>query len=110
MIVATAQPSSLVVALGSPANVNSGATGTEPLSYQWFFNNQPVTGATRSSLSISQLASHQIGEYYLSVSNAWGEVQSKRFRIDAPPSFPVANQPTSAETEEGKSISLLAGA
>ncbi len=48
------------------------ATGIAPLNYQWFFNGQPVTGATNSDLVLVNYATNQRGAYSYLVTNDWG--------------------------------------
>src|SRR5262249_34910214 len=38
-----------------PLTYSVGASGSAPLSYQWFFNDQPLSGATGSSFAIASL-------------------------------------------------------
>lgn len=54
------------------------ATGTSPLSYQWFFNtNTPLAGATNATFTISNVQSNDAGGYSLVVTNAAGAVTSR---------------------------------
>lgn len=47
------QPQNVVVLAGQPASFSVSATGIGPLSYQWFQNDTPVSGATQSTFSIA---------------------------------------------------------
>lgn len=49
----------------------SSAQGTAPLIYQWYFNDQPIEGATSATLSISAVTLGDAGNYTLRVSNAF---------------------------------------
>jgi subtilisin-like proprotein convertase family protein len=64
--------------LGITANVGSTATfavlaeGTLPLSYQWFFNSNPLAGQTGATLVIDPVSVTKAGLYDVTVSNQFG--------------------------------------
>ncbi len=76
------QPQSQIRIVGGVAIFSSGATGTSPISYRWFFNNAPLTnsarifGATTTSLTVSNLQMADAGNYKFVVTNAFGSVTS----------------------------------
>jgi hypothetical protein len=76
------QPTNQTVPAGLTATFNVLASGTPPLSYQWFFNSAPltndtrITGATSNAVSISGVAWTDAGTYSLLVTNAAGSVAS----------------------------------
>ena len=72
----TVQPQSVTVALGGHASFNVTAVGTEPLSYQWSFNNAPINGANASSLVISNVQTTSAGIYSVVISNMLGHITS----------------------------------
>jgi hypothetical protein len=72
----TSQPASLAVSSGGVGGFTSGAFGTGDLSFQWFFNDQPVAGATNASLALIDIRISQAGAYYLRVTNLLGSVTS----------------------------------
>lgn len=74
--VITVQPVSQTVALGANVTFTVGATGTAPLSYQWNFGGNPISGATSSSYSIVGVAAEHVGSYTVTVSNALGSAPS----------------------------------
>lgn len=61
---------------GLPLSYSVGASGSAPLAYQWFFNDQPLSGATSSSLAFARLDATNAGTYYLRVTNALGSINS----------------------------------
>jgi hypothetical protein len=52
------------------------ANGTPPLTFQWLFNGAALTGATNSSLLMTNLAVTQSGNYSVTVANSVGSVTS----------------------------------
>jgi hypothetical protein len=53
------------------------AGGTPPLSYQWFRNGQPLSGATSARLEFASLRLADAGTYWVEVRNAAGAVVSQ---------------------------------
>jgi hypothetical protein len=71
------QPAGVFTTISSAmAGFSVVATGTPPLSYQWYKDNVRIPGATNPSFSYSQAAPSQSGRYYVVVSNALGSVPS----------------------------------
>jgi hypothetical protein len=53
------------------------AAGGRPRSYQWFFNDIPVDGATNAFLIINNAQVENAGAYSVVVTNVWGAVTSQ---------------------------------
>ncbi|MDW8308061.1 MAG: immunoglobulin domain-containing protein [Verrucomicrobiales bacterium] len=71
------QPQSQTAWPGQNVQFSVVATGSPPLSYQWFFNgNTPLAGGTNATLSISNVQSNDAGGYSVVVANAAGAVTS----------------------------------
>src|SRR5262249_3858628 len=76
------QPASQTVAVGANVNFNVNASGTGPLSYQWLFNGTTlsnggqISGATASTLALSNVQSANAGNYSVVISNVVGVVTS----------------------------------
>jgi hypothetical protein len=58
------------VSVGSNASLSVTASGTAPLSYQWFKSGTAVSGATSSTLSLSNVQNSDAGSYTVAVSNS----------------------------------------
>jgi uncharacterized protein (TIGR02145 family) len=65
----TSQPQSWEVAAGHSVTFSVVATGTAPLSYQWYKNGTAISGATSSSYSLSNVQITDTGTYTVTVSN-----------------------------------------
>jgi pectate lyase len=72
----TSQPASQTVVTGGSALFGVIATGTAPLSYQWYKDGSLISGATTSSLSLSNVQAADAGGYSVVVSNAVGTATS----------------------------------
>jgi len=69
-------PADQAVIEGTAANFSVETTGTEPFSYQWNFDGNPLDGETGSSLIISAVTLDDAGAYSVTVSNDAGTVTS----------------------------------
>ena len=83
----TQQPTSVTALSGTTATFNVVATGDQPLTYQWQWNGTNlsnsgnVSGATTSSLTISNLTLSSDGAYSVIVSNALFAVTSSNAQL-----------------------------
>ena len=71
----TTQPLSQIVPAGSNATFSVVAATATTLSYQWYFNNLLIKGATSSSYTVTAQYTNA-GLYYVAVKNAFGTVNS----------------------------------
>ena len=69
------QPTSQTAYLGQSIQFTATAIGTSP-SYQWYFNNTPISGATSSTYTIQSCSTLNQGSYQVIVSNVAGSVTS----------------------------------
>jgi uncharacterized delta-60 repeat protein len=75
------QPVSHFVRGGDSIVFSVNATGAPPLTYAWRRNGEKVTGATNSTLAITNVNSTHIGNYTVVVSNPGGSVTSGVARL-----------------------------
>ena len=68
--VITQQPQAQTVNAGSTVSFSVTATANHPLTYQWRTNDVPITGATNSIITLTNVQSANIGFYSVAVSNA----------------------------------------
>ncbi len=91
------QPDATSAPLGQPAALSVVATGTSPLTYQWFKDGQPVPSATAATLTFAALAANDAGLYSVSIANAAGVIQSSpvQLLVILPPAPPaIITSPT----------------
>ena len=103
----TSQPKSQTVNVGDSATFSVTATGTEPLSYQWYKNSSMISGATSSSYAISSVNTSDAGSYFVVVSNSIGSATSSvaTLTVNAPASAPViVTQPVSQTVDVGQNV------
>jgi PQQ-like domain len=106
----TQQPASLTVTAGQAAAFAVTATGTAPLTYQWFMNGT-ASGTNSNTFSIAQTTTGQTGaQIYVKVSNTAGNATSNTVTLTVNPSAPTApaitKQPASATVTAGQSATF----
>jgi uncharacterized lipoprotein YddW (UPF0748 family) len=69
-------PQSQSVKWSSNATFTVLASGTEPLSYQWWFNNEPLAGATQNSYTRFNAQGKDAGDYAVTATNVAGSATS----------------------------------
>jgi glucose/arabinose dehydrogenase len=74
----TDPPKSLTVSDGHDATFTVGASGAQPLSYQWQRDNVDIGGATGSTFTLqgAQIATDNGAKFHCTVTNAYGSVPS----------------------------------
>jgi hypothetical protein len=73
----TGQPQDQTVGIGSNVTFTVAATGSSPLSYQWYYNGTVLNTATGSTLALNGVTLSQAGVYSVSVSNLVGVATSR---------------------------------
>jgi sugar lactone lactonase YvrE len=71
-----ALPAGASLTAGQDATLSVTASGSAPLTYQWYLNNVAIAGATGASLSLSRVATSQAGTYTVKVTNNAGTATS----------------------------------
>lgn len=66
---------------GQDAVLNVGAVGSGSLSYQWYFNDQAVVGATNSSYDLDSIQFTNAGLYSVVVSSEYGSVTNGAYEV-----------------------------
>ena len=91
----TTQPVALVKVAGQPAVFSVVATGTGPLTYQWYKDGVLISGATASAYSITSVGSQHIGNYTVKISNALGQATSQSVGLSVVTLPVITSQPQS---------------
>ncbi|MDP2139103.1 MAG: immunoglobulin domain-containing protein [Candidatus Didemnitutus sp.] len=69
-------PNSQTLAVGASVTLSVEATGTAPLSYQWYRGTTAIAGATSSTLTISNVQLADAGVYAVAVTDPTGTVRT----------------------------------
>jgi len=70
------QPESQIRLKGQAAPFNVVASGTAPLTYQWFFKGNPIPNEQSSTLARPNVQSGDVGDYVVAIANQQGSVTS----------------------------------
>jgi pectate lyase len=85
--VVVASPQSQTVSAGQSATFAVVASGSYPLTYQWYFGtNSLIAGATSSTLTITNVQTGNIGSYFVVVSNSVSAAASSSAMLTLPAS------------------------
>jgi hypothetical protein len=105
--VITNQPVSQTVNIGGSAIFCVGATGLQPLSYQWKLNHTAILGATASCYAINNAQASDEGSYTVDVSNPVGVVTSTNanLKVNLPPH--IDTQPADLEVAAGSNATFF---
>jgi hypothetical protein len=93
--VITSQPVALNKASAQTASFSVVATGTGPLSYQWYKDGVLISGATASVYSITSVGSQHVGNYAVKISNALGQATSQSVGLSVVTLPVITSQPQS---------------
>jgi arabinoxylan arabinofuranohydrolase len=97
----TTQPQSQNGAVGGSASFSMTATGTVPLSYQWYFNGSDPVGNNSATLQLTTVQLTNAGHYHVVVSNAANSATSAVAVLTvSTPALPGATNRIEAEDYE----------
>ncbi|MBN86189.1 MAG: hypothetical protein CL885_01555, partial [Dehalococcoidia bacterium] len=86
-VVIVSQPEDVSVISGESTLFRVTATGTEPITYQWYNGDEPIPNSNVAELSLTSVDVSLAGQYHVVVGNPVGEVSSKSVSlvIESPP-------------------------
>ncbi|MCB1092315.1 MAG: immunoglobulin domain-containing protein, partial [Verrucomicrobiae bacterium] len=79
----TTQPLGSAVNLGGSVTLTVAATGSGPITYQWYRNGSMISGATSSSLTLSGFDLNKEGSYHVVVKNVVDQLASDLAQVTA---------------------------
>ena len=108
-------PISQLVTVGTSATLSVQASGTRPLSFQWWKDGDQIPGATASTFALNNAQASATGGYSVTVSNFFGNQVSATatltlvFPVIAEPPV-IENSPRSHTVNEGDQVRLFVSA
>jgi hypothetical protein len=93
----TSQPANVSVTAGGTASFS--VTASNATSYQWYYNNAAITGATSTTYTISSAQAANAGSFYVVVTNNGGSTASSTATLSVTtpaPSTPAPSTPSSS--------------
>jgi hypothetical protein len=99
------------IASGDRATITIGASGTGPITYQWFLNgsSEPIPGATSTTLVTPPIT--ETSTFQARVDNGCGSASSLNFTFEVCTAGPlINNQPASTTIPSGSSATIRVGA
>lgn len=112
----TSQPANATLSFGGSFTLTVGASGTGPITYQWYKNGSAISGATSASFTVASATTNDSGVYHVLVTNSVGSATSTPATVTvlaAPPANTapsITGQPQSQTLTEGASLSLSVSA
>lgn len=100
------QPVSLVVAEGQSASFTVSAGGDPEPTFQWYFENEILPGATSPTLTIENVTGANAGAYSVEISNDLGTVFSVTVELTLAQSPVFLTQPASQTVAAGEAVSF----
>ena len=87
------QPTASTLCQNNNANFSVTASGQGTLSYQWNLNGNPISGATSSTLAVTNAQSVNAGSYTVNITGGCGTVTSNAAVLTVNPSTTITTQP-----------------
>src|SRR2546426_198727 len=86
-LIITVQPGNKSVSLGASVTNRVSASGTAPITYQWRFNAADLTGATNTSLVLTNVQTAKAGGYDVVAADMFGSATSRVATLEVDPTF-----------------------
>jgi hypothetical protein len=102
----TTQPQSQSAVSGSSVTFTAAAGGTPAPTYQWLFGNQPISGATNATLTLTNVSLSSAGPYSVIASNFLGSATSSSALLTVNSLPNITSQPASASVAQNQSVTF----
>jgi hypothetical protein len=105
------EPEDVTLYTGENASFSYLASGRR-ITYQWYFNDMAITGATNATLVVTNVQLAQAGAYHAVATNPFGEIASADAILDVSESAPILTQvpPASTNITAGTTLTLVSAA
>ena len=101
----TREPADTAVAPGSPLTLSVAALG-EPLQYEWYRNDQRLTGVSGPQLQRASATLSDAGNYQVIVRNSLGQITSRTAKVEIFPAPIITVPPVSRSVDLNKNSTL----
>ena len=102
----TLQPTGSTLDLNAGLNLSVSAIGTAPLTYVWRRDGTIIPGATAATFSVANVNASHAGNYTVTVTNAYGSVQSTSVSVMVRTLPVITTQPVSVAGVTGQALTL----
>ncbi len=106
----TSQPQSQSAPAGSAVTLSVSATGTAPISYQWWNSAGAILEATNASYSLNPAQTNDTDNYYVIVANDYGAITSAVATLVVYLPVTITSQPQSQSAPAGSAVTLSVSA
>ena len=103
------QPNAAWICPGSSHELRVNAGG-EAITYQWYMNGLPISGATTNVLEITSATSNDAGDYHVVLTSNCGSTTSASAAVTVAPAPVITQQPQSTSLEPGRDLTLTVAA
>lgn len=100
------QPMGASLCDGDMLSLSVSASGTAPLSYQWFLNGAAIPGATSAAYSVGSVETADAGMYVVTVTNDCDSVSSPAVAVTVASGPAIVAQPSSTDGCDGDQVTL----
>jgi len=102
------QPTDQTLYAGQPATLTSLGQSSQPLSYQWYFGTNALTGETNVTLSVASAQLSDAGKYLVTASNALGIAVSSNATLTILPIVVAITSPQTSTIGTGSNLVINA--
>jgi hypothetical protein len=107
--VVTQQPASAELVAGQYYELSVEATGSAPLSFEWYKNGEPLEGAVSNTYRVFHARTEDLGRFKVLVRNSAGQIWSEDAVLALPtPTVVVAPKDTTVDTSEEVTVVFTA--
>jgi hypothetical protein len=103
----TIPPADVLTVLGQSASFTVVASGTAPLKYQWYFNGNKISSATKATYTIAKTTLANAGNYTVFVSNSAGNVTSSAATLTVNTLPVITTSPASLTVTAGANTTAI---
>jgi hypothetical protein len=103
------EPVSITNAIGITVSFSAHAVGSTPLAMQWYFSGGSLPGATTGTLTLTNVSSGQVGNYWAVATNRYGSATSSVVSLTLTNSAPVPHVVNSLDDASLRAAIALGG-